>query len=266
MDADSEKARFEFVRRVQRDTRICIDRVIRESDRSRALLETSERERRRLLRRLETVSSERDELALEVEELRKSLVAMEAEHESILVGYADFEAQTTNLANLYVATYRLHGAADRDEVLDVIEEIVVNLIGSEEIAVLMVDPVDSQIRVVRARGLGAERFDCVVPGVGAIGRSLAFGQAHFARPGQATEHSSAHPLAEERDLSACVPLRVCGEVVGALAIYRLLPQKPGLEPIDLELLALMGEQAGVALVSAAHLAGARRSSSDGRGL
>lgn len=263
MDVDSENARFDFVRRVQRETRLCIDRVIRESDRLRALLESSEAERRRIQRQLDAVSGERDELGGEVEGLRKSLDEMETEHESILEGYANFESQTTSLANLYVATYRLHGAVDTNEVLDVIEEIVANLIGSEEVAVLGLDPRDSRITVLRARGIAASRFDPVVLGVGPIGRALGFGKS-FVRTAETPPSEGPGRLAEEQELTACIPLRVCGGVVGALAIYGLLPQKPGLEPIDFELLALMGEQAGVALHTAAILAREGQTSNENR--
>lgn len=252
MDVDSEKARFDFVRRVQRDTRVCIDRAIRESDRLRTLLESSEFDRERLEQQLVAVRGERDAFAAEVERLRSSLEALEAENEAMLEGYANFEAQTTNLANLYVATYRLHGAGDRGEVLCVIEEIVANLIGSEEIAVLGLDPVSARVSVLRASGVDASIFDGVVPGVGRIGRALAFGQAFVCSDDSGAE-SAGGLITEDRGLTACIPLRVCGGVVGALAIYGLLPQKPGLEPIDHELLALLGEQAGVALYTASLL-------------
>src|ERR1051326_6404126 len=47
--------------------------------------------------------------------------------------YIDVEQQNTNLANLYVATYQLHGTLDRDRVLAAIKEVIINLIGSEEL-------------------------------------------------------------------------------------------------------------------------------------
>jgi hypothetical protein len=263
MDFDSENARFDFVRRVQRETRVCIDRVIRESDRLRALLESSEFERKRIERQLEGVVSERDELECEVKRLRESLGAMETEYESTLESYANFESQTTNIANLYVATYRLHGAVDVNEVLGVIEEIVANLIGSEEIAILAIDPADARVSVLRARGLEESLLDSVVLGVGPIGRALALGQT-FIRSDDTSTSAATGRGSGERELTACVPLRVCGGVVGALAIFGLLPQKPGLEPIDFELLALLGEQAGVAIYTAAVLAREGQTSIEGR--
>jgi GAF domain-containing protein len=49
-------------------------------------------------------------------------------------------------------------------------------------------------------------------------------------------------------VTACVPLQVDGRVTGAIAIFRLLPQKhDGLEALDEELLGLLASQAGIAL-------------------
>jgi hypothetical protein len=44
-----------------------------------------------------------------------------------------------------------------------------------------------------------------------------------------------------------VPLRLGESTTGAIAIFRLLPQKPGLEPLDYELFDLLGTHAAAAL-------------------
>ena len=51
----------------------------------------------------------------------------------------EIEQQSSNLANLYVASYRLHGSVERSEVLQVIQEIIINLIGSEELGIYELD-------------------------------------------------------------------------------------------------------------------------------
>jgi GAF domain-containing protein len=55
----------------------------------------------------------------------------------------------------------------------------------------------------------------------------------------------------EEHLTALVPLALGGKVFGVLAVFRLLPQKPGFEEVDLELFDLLGSQAAVALYSTA---------------
>jgi GAF domain-containing protein len=48
-------------------------------------------------------------------------------------------------------------------------------------------------------------------------------------------------------MTACVPLVVDGRVTGAVAIFRLLEHKRGLEDVDSELFSLLGTQAATAL-------------------
>ena len=199
---------------------------------------------------LEMAVCQRDELRKEVDRLTKALSSIESEHERFLEHHAVVQSQNSNLENLYVATSRLHGSLKREEVLDVIEEIVVNLIGSAELAILEVDSNTRQIRVQRARGVNPVPLESIVLGEGKLGRALASGR-EFICSEQSSVAASEELKPGEANLTACVPLQVCGSVTGAIAIYRLLDQKPGLEPLDLELLELLGELAGVALYAAA---------------
>jgi len=52
------------------------------------------------------------------------------------------------------------------------------------------------------------------------------------------------------DALVSIPLMVEGRAMGVIVIFRLLPQKAGLEPIDHELFALLSAHAGVALYNA----------------
>jgi GAF domain-containing protein len=47
---------------------------------------------------------------------------------------------------------------------------------------------------------------------------------------------------------ACVPLKIKDEVVGAIAIFKLLVQKDGFAPMDTEILNLLAGQAATAIV------------------
>ena len=53
--------------------------------------------------------------------------------------YVEVEQQNTNLANLYVASYQLHSTLDFREVIQIVQEIVINLIGAEAFAILLLD-------------------------------------------------------------------------------------------------------------------------------
>jgi GAF domain-containing protein len=46
-----------------------------------------------------------------------------------------------------------------------------------------------------------------------------------------------------------VPLKLGDQLVGALALFRLLPQKAGFEPLDRELFELLATHAATALYS-----------------
>jgi hypothetical protein len=52
---------------------------------------------------------------------------------------------------------------------------------------------------------------------------------------------------DQPDLTACVPLKLCGRVVGVVAIFRLLAHKRGLRDMDRDLLDLVSSQAAPAL-------------------
>ena len=51
----------------------------------------------------------------------------------------------------------------------------------------------------------------------------------------------------DQDLTACIPLSLDGQLMGAIAIFRLLPQKPNLEAIDYELFDMLAIHAAIAL-------------------
>jgi GAF domain len=150
------------------------------------------------------------------------------------------EAQSSELANLYVASYRLHGTRDRREVVAAIQEIVANLIGSEELAVYETDPAGRTLRLVASYGIDPETPAAVPLGAGRIGRAAQSGGADVGASRGAPERAA------EAELTACIPLKHEGQVVGALAVFRLLPQKAGFEPIDHELFELLATHAAAA--------------------
>src|SRR5258706_11176407 len=82
------------------------------------------------------------ELEAELEEHRKARLKLEqqvatidAQAKRYFDQFVEVEVQSSSVANLYVASFRLNGTLDRKEVLSAIQEIVINLIGSEELAV-----------------------------------------------------------------------------------------------------------------------------------
>jgi GAF domain-containing protein len=151
---------------------------------------------------------------------------------------AEVEQHNSDLTNLFVASSRLHQSLDRREVLAAIQEIVINLVGSEELAVFEVSEDGLTLELVDSFGVEKEKFDSIPFGLGAIGEVAARGESKMG-PDDARARSEG--------LTACVPLMLGKQAIGAVAVFRLLPQKPGLQPIDRDLFDLLRAQAGLAL-------------------
>ena len=155
---------------------------------------------------------------------------------------AESEAQVSNLASLYVAVTSVHGALDRPTVLSSVQEIVTNLIGSEEMAIFETDAAHGRLTLLASMGIEPGPYQEVTIGEGAIGRAAATGERLIRQEGGS--------LTEDGDaaLTACIPLNVAGRVVGVLAVFRLLPHKGRLDAIDIDLFDVLAAHAASALL------------------
>lgn len=232
-----------YVQKVREDTSRAMAELRGQNERLREMVAALESDRTRLhnekLRLQEQLMTLREDFAERVDEhtaLVRRLSEVQHENESVSARFLDIETQNTNLANLYVAGYQLHGSLDRARVLEAIKEIVINLIGSEDFAIF--ERRDDQLHMIDWFDVPPDAFREVRVGEGIIGTVAATGERFVAR----MDH------ARSVGVVACVPLQVDGRVTGAIAIFRLLPQKQdGLGAIDEELLELLASQAGVAL-------------------
>jgi hypothetical protein len=179
----------------------------------------------------------------EQQQLEERAAAARAEGERFAQQYRDLEAQNTNLANLYVASYQLHGTLDRDEVFSIVQQIVANLVGCEETLIFEWNESPKALSLVSANGVEGDAYATIPAGRGIIGRCAASGETWIA--GEEATEPPRSP--EEANLSACIPLKLDGEVSGAIALFRLLPQKNGIETLDRELFDLLATHAATAL-------------------
>jgi hypothetical protein len=131
--------------------------------------------------------------------------------------YVEVERENSNLANLYVASYRLHCTLDRSEVIGVIHEILANLIGCEEAVVLEASPDGSVLVPVSTQGID-------------MSRPIAVGHGLISRAAQVARSTapSREGAGERRKIppDGLRPLSWAA-IVGAPGLFRLLPQKPG---------------------------------------
>ena len=173
----------------------------------------------------------------ERERLRARLADIEAENQRICDEYVAIQEKSTDLAQLYVALERIHAGLSRAETLAGLQEIVINVVGSEELAIF--ERRGDRLALVQSFGIDPERWREVALDGGAIGRA-AEGRLYVAgREGP--------PVSGEEDLSACIPLRVGDRIAGVVAIFRLLGHKPVLGDTDQALFDLLSAHAGVAL-------------------
>ncbi len=198
--------------------------------------ETEDLERRRLETELALAREAVVHAQSERERLRARLAELEAENQRISDDYVAVQEKSTDLAQLYVALERLHGGVTRADTLAAIQEIVVNLVGSEELAVF--ERRNGALSLVHAFGVAPRTLDALPLAEGAVGRA-ATGVRYLATGGEAAPG--------EEDLTAAIPLRAGDSVAGVLAIFRLLGHKPVLEEADHAVFDLLSTHAGLAL-------------------
>ena len=215
------------------------EEVQRSNEALKALTSTLEAEKSRLQEQLIALRDDLDHRESDRERLEKELAEIHNRSRRFSEQYAEVELQNSNLANLYVASYRLHGTLDRQEVLAAIGEIVANLIGSEEMAVYETSADGASLELLSAVGLSPEAWRRLKVGEGPIGKVAETGETYVAPPDRAG--------APPDGLTACIALKLDTRVTGVIAIFRLLPQKSRLETVDFELFDLLGTHAATAL-------------------
>jgi GAF domain-containing protein len=184
-----------------------------------------------------------EELRARVSALEMEKQALEQEHRAIASRLVEMERQNAHLGSLFVACHQLLGCIDREDVLTTIQEIVINLIGSEEVGIF--EREGDKLTLAACRGLEQNVYRSVPIDSGKIGRAVTSGRAWLAGEGGGPAET---PL--ESGMTACVPMRLDGRVTGVIAVFRLLPQKSGFNRVDLELFDLLGVQAATALYCA----------------
>lgn len=247
--ADSKPPHSDYVQKVRDDTQRYLRELLAETDRLRRVAAEAASEVHRLgeeNRALGVRLREREEELTRFREehaqLADQLSATTSERERFLRDFVDLEQRNNDLANLYVATYRLHGTLDEQDVLTAIAEIVINLIGCEQFGLFDLDRASRELRLIHAFGLPAHVEAKLDASQGILGRAVELGEVVV------VDENVTAALAHERGLTACVPLKVGSHVSGALLLFALLPQKRGrLAAIDTELLELLASQAGPAV-------------------
>lgn len=176
-------------------------------------------------------------------ELEAKFKALEQENREFANRYVEIEEENNNLANLYVASYQLHSTLDFREVLQIITEIAINLIGAEQFAIYLVDDKTQALSAVASEGLERDKLPKVPLGQGTIGKVAASGDNHFG-----PEDQMGAPI-DVASPFICIPLKIKERVIGVIALYSFLKQKTRLVSVDYELFTLLAGHAATALFS-----------------
>jgi len=193
-----------------------------------------EKLRQELLSRIESLEGERADMM-------ERLQQIEGENRDFAARYLEIEEENNNLASLYVASFQLHSTLDLSEVVQIVVEIVINLIGAEVFAIYILDERTGVLSPVASEGRPVSDFAACELGQGMVGASVASGET------QTGDANAAEDLANP---IVCVPLRVQERPIGAIAIHKLLQQKDGFTALDHELFTLLAGHAATAVFAA----------------
>ena len=184
------------------------------------------------------------ELEAKKQELLDKFRLVEEENKDFANRYVEVESENNNLANLYVASYQLHSTLDFGECLKIILEIVMNLVGAEEFSIMLLDEKTNELTIVAQEGMGPHARAGIRLGMGIIGKAARSGEAYYreGNPADLAGVDYEHPL-------ICIPLKIKEHVIGVIAIYKLLVQKPELTSVDYELLSMLAGHAATAVFS-----------------
>jgi transcriptional regulator with GAF, ATPase, and Fis domain len=195
---------------------------------------------------LELFNKSRDfteELLRENERLRSRLGALQEENKDYATRYTEIEVQNANLAGLYVASYQLHSTLDFREVIQIVQDIIVSLIGAKAFAILLLDENTNELRTIACDGEdampGIERISTQL-GTGTLGGVARSGDSFYLGDGK---------VSLDRPLAA-IPLKIKDRVIGVIAIHKLLDEKHVFTAVDYELFALLAAHAATAIFAA----------------
>lgn|GEM_PF-2551063 len=191
----------------------------------------------------------------EVDALRRRVAALENELRGRSDGdadslvearCADIEADHHNLAQLYVATHQIHAAVGFREVVQVVTEIVLNLVGAARFQLFLYDERRDSLCAIAGEGADVAAVPPVPLGQGVVG-AAAGRRERYVRTAPPGDGAGGGP---EGGPLVVVPLATVEDLVGAVVIDALLPHKPSLMAIDDELFDLLSAHGAAALAGA----------------
>ena len=190
---------------------------------------------RELLVTVEQLERERKSLLSRSDELERAFAQHEQRH-------VEVENELNDLASLYVASFQLSGTLSVGRVVRHMCELLEQLVGAQSFVVYIVSPDGKRGLPVGSRGQGdVAALPSVSVEEGIIGDVCLTGVPRVTDPQQ--PRRDGEPL-------AILPLVFDTEVVGIIAISKLLPHKRSWARVDEELFKLLSAHGATALIAA----------------
>jgi hypothetical protein len=190
---------------------------------------------RELLVTIENLERERKSLLSRSDELELARQQHEQRHSEV-------ENELNDLASLYVASFQLSGTLSVGRVVRHMCELLEQLVGAQSFVIYIVSPDGKRGLPVGSRGQGeVAGLPSVSVEDGVIGDVCLTGVPRISDP----QH-----VRKEGEPIAVLPLVFDTEVVGIIAISKLLPHKRGWVRVDDELFKLLSAHGATALIAA----------------
>ena len=150
--------------------------------------------------------------------------------------------EISSQAAVYAARMRLQNAVDQADALDAIREIAGNLIGTEEVAVFRVDKQRSELWLYWSFGVDPNKYAVLD-----ARREPKLKQVLSGKCVYRLRLSHENLLSTEDPVTALIPIRIDGNTVAVILLFRLFPHKPLLNQTDHELCEVLSNCAGRAI-------------------
>jgi len=234
----SELRKNRYVERVREATRSLFEDLLEANRRLCLTLAMLSEDRDAKQRELGEFSERSERWRAQQQSLLELLEAADRDSKTFEDQFEEVERQNSNLATLYAAGHVLHSSLERQAVLGAIQEIVINLVGSEQFAIVLSD---EKLTPQALFGVEARALEGLTPRSGIIGRANSENRPLALPRGAPTDATG---------VRVCVPLVVGGATRGFVLIFDFLPQKGEISSLDHELFTLVGSQAALALYAA----------------
>ena len=183
----------------------------------------------------------RKSLQRQIERIEDRQGRVSGENDEFNRRYYEVEELNNRLANLYIASLRLHASLQHDVVLRTAVEIVVNLVGAHDFAIYLADHASNTLRMIASEGVLGGPITAISLESGRIGDSARTHTIYINEQGKGNPDD---PL-------ACIPLSIDNQLVGMIVIFSLLAQKQGhFDRADMEMFELLAAHAAAAIAAA----------------